>query len=192
MSVLPLLAFLALLLPGLALARRLAPAELRGGLLPSIAVSWATLLVVLLPLVVAGYLVRLPAGALGAILVLLVVWGAVDLARAAELRDREARRALLGVLGGAASLATVVIVADLWLSYRQARSSTTTRASTSRASDSSSSTDSRTPIRSCARRTSTRIRSTTRTSGTRSSRRRARCSGSIRWKCGSTRSSSRR
>ncbi len=118
MSVLPLLAFLALLLPGLALARRLAPAELRGGLLPSIAVSWATLLVVLLPLVVAGYLVRLPAGALGAILVLLVVWGAVDLARAAELRDREARRALLGVLGGAASLATVVIVADLWLSYR--------------------------------------------------------------------------
>ena len=118
MSVLPLLAFLALLLPGLALARRLAPAELRGGLLPSIAVSLATLLVVLLPLVVAGYLVRLPAGALGAILVLLVVWGAVDLARAGELRDREARRALLGVLGGAASLATVVIVADLWLSYR--------------------------------------------------------------------------
>ncbi|MFM1823630.1 MAG: hypothetical protein RI967_1896 [Planctomycetota bacterium] len=118
MSLLPLAFFLALLLPGLALARRLAPRELRGGLLPSIAVSWATLLVVLLPVVIAGYLMRLPAGALGALLVLLVVWGAVDLARAPELREREGRRAILGAVAGAASLAMLVVAADLWLSYR--------------------------------------------------------------------------
>ncbi len=118
MSLLPFACFLALLLPGLALARRLVPDELRGGLLPSIAVAWATLLVVLLPVVVGGYLVRMPAGVLGGLLVALVAWGVVDLARAPEPRSPEGRGALLRTVAGAASLAMLVVVADLWLSYR--------------------------------------------------------------------------
>ncbi len=112
MSLLPITVFLLLLLPGLALARRLAPDELRGGLLPGIAASWMTLLVVLAPLVIVGYLFGAPLWALNALLVAAIAWGALDALR------RRAWKGAGALLAGAGAFALLVLAIDLYLSYR--------------------------------------------------------------------------
>ena len=113
MTILPLLFWLSLLLPGAAIARRFFARELEGGPLPSLAVAWMCALGALAPVVVVGYLVRIPAGALAGIVALFAAWGAVDLARARAWRGlgRRLRRDLVPALGvaGVAVVAAVVL-----------------------------------------------------------------------------------
>lgn len=112
MSVLPLLFWLALLIPGFALARRVARRELEGGLLPGIAVSWMAALCALVPVVALGYIARLPLWTLSAAVALLVAWGAADLMRA------KAWRGALRTLAPALCVAGAIVALDLVLSDR--------------------------------------------------------------------------
>ena len=122
MTALPLLFWLSLLLPGVALVRRVAPRELEGGVLPSVGIAWMAALAALAPVVIAGYLLRMSTGALAAIVAALVAWGAVACAREVlpALRGaphealRRAGVALLPMLG----VAGAVVLADLWLAER--------------------------------------------------------------------------
>ena len=112
MNVMPLLFWLALLLPGAAVARRLIPQELRGGVLPSMAVSWMTTFVVLAPVVIVGYLVRVPTAPMAALLAVFIMWGAIDLLRArAWVGTRHAVVAIIGIAGA-------VVLIDLVLAER--------------------------------------------------------------------------
>ncbi len=108
MSVGPLLFWLALLFPGAAVARRLLPQELRGGVLPSMAVWWMTALVVLAPAVILGYLLRMPVTALAAVVAAFIAWGVVDLVRARAWRGAQA--GLLSIIGIAGALLLLDVV----------------------------------------------------------------------------------
>ena len=112
MNVMPLLFWLALLLPGAAVARRLIPQELRGGVLPSMAVSWMTTFVVLAPVLIVGYLARVPTAPMAALLAVFIMWGAIDLLRArAWVGTRHAVVAIIGIAGA-------VVLIDLVLAER--------------------------------------------------------------------------
>lgn len=116
MSVLPSLFWLLLLVPGIALARRLTPRELAGGLLPSLGIGWMTAFVALAPVTIACYLLRLPVAVLCAAVVALAAWGAWDLALACRrMRDW---RALARLALPACSVAGIVVVAAVWLADR--------------------------------------------------------------------------
>ena len=112
MNVMPLLFWLALLLPGAAVARRLMPQELRGGVLPSMAVSWMTTFVVLAPVLIVGYLARVATAPMAALLAVFIMWGAIDLLRArAWVGSRHAVVAIIGIAGA-------VVLIDLVLAER--------------------------------------------------------------------------
>ncbi len=112
MSVLPSLFWLALLLPGFALARRLAPRELGGGPLPSIAVAFVASFAALALPIALGYLFGAPIGLVAIGLAAFIAWGAVDLVRTNALRSLGP--ALLAAIG----VELAIIVADLVFSWR--------------------------------------------------------------------------
>lgn len=116
MNALPLIAWMLLALPGVALLRRFAPRELEGGLLPGLGVAWATSLAALAPVFVAGYLLRVPIGAASIAVVAFVAWGAVACARGISWPHawRHVRAALVPALG----VAGAIVVADIWLADR--------------------------------------------------------------------------
>lgn len=109
MNAIPLLFWLALLLPGAAIARRLVPGELRGGALPSMAVSWMAALVALAPVVIAGYLLRVPVAPIAALLAAFILWGAVDLVRARAWVGAGRAVSAIAVIGCAAVLLDLVL-----------------------------------------------------------------------------------
>ncbi|MBC03161.1 MAG: hypothetical protein CMJ34_07640 [Phycisphaerae bacterium] len=80
MTLLPLLFWAMLLVPGYSVARRLMPDELEGGLLPGLAVSWVTCLGVLAPFIVIGYLIGVPIWIPVVLVAAFVLWGCFDIA----------------------------------------------------------------------------------------------------------------
>ncbi|MEC8319813.1 MAG: hypothetical protein VX012_00285, partial [Planctomycetota bacterium] len=81
MTLMPLLFWALLLVPGFAVARRWMPDELEGGLLPGMAVSWVTALAVLAPFAVVGYLVGVSIWVAVAVVVAFVLWGGYEIGR---------------------------------------------------------------------------------------------------------------
>jgi predicted negative regulator of RcsB-dependent stress response len=127
LTVLPLLFWLALLLPGFAIARRVVPRELESGPLPSIAVAWTAALSALVLPIALFYILgsvspatRVPIGALAIATACFIAWGAVDVAvhlaaHIARTRTWDAvGRALIPFL----SIAGAVILADVVLADR--------------------------------------------------------------------------
>jgi Flp pilus assembly protein TadD len=112
MSALPLVFWLALVLPGVAIARRWAPKELEGGLLAGAGFAWMASFAALAPFVALCYLVGAPLWVLSGAIVAFVGWGAVDLVRARAWRGLPAAALPLVTLAGA------IVVADAWLSAR--------------------------------------------------------------------------
>lgn len=112
MNALPILFWLSLLLPGAAIARRLLPQELRGGILPCLAVWWMTTLVVLAPVVILAYIMRVPLSALSALVAAFIAWGAFDLIRGRVWRGT--RTYVLAIIG----VAGAVILLDVVLAER--------------------------------------------------------------------------
>ncbi len=112
MNALPLLFWLSMLLPGAAIARRLLPQELRGGILPCLAVWWMTTLVVLAPVVILAYIMRVPLSALSALVAAFIAWGAFDLIRGRVWRGT--RTYVLAIIG----VAGAVILLDVVLAER--------------------------------------------------------------------------
>ena len=86
MTLLPLLFWTMLLLPGYSVARRFFAEELEGGLLPGIAVSWMSAFVALAPLVAVGYLIEAPMPLVMAVLAGFIAWGCVDVVRGGAWR----------------------------------------------------------------------------------------------------------
>ena len=86
MTLLPLLFWAMLLVPGYSLARRFMPDELEGGLLPGLAVSWVTCFSVLAPLVVVGYLVGVSIWIPVVVVAAFVLWGCFDVAASGAWR----------------------------------------------------------------------------------------------------------
>ncbi len=123
MSALPLLFWLSLLLPGHAIARRIVPQELGGGVLPSIAVSWtAALSAMVLPIALLyaiGSLsesMRVPVGVLAIATTVFIAWGAFDVG--AHLVRTRAWRGLARALVPVVSLAGALVLADVILADR--------------------------------------------------------------------------
>jgi hypothetical protein len=127
LTALPLLFWLALLLPGFAIARRVVPRELESGPLPSIAVAWTAALSALVLPIALFYILgsvspatRVPIGALAIATACFIAWGAVDVAfhlaaHIARTRTWDAvGRALIPFL----SIAGAVILADVVLADR--------------------------------------------------------------------------
>lgn len=108
MTLLPLLFWTLLLLPGYSLARRFFAEELEGGLLPGIAVSWMSSLVALAPLVAVGYLIETPMVFVMAGLAGFIAWGCVDVIRSGAWRG--VGRLLLAALTIEAALVAVELV----------------------------------------------------------------------------------
>ena len=108
MTLLPLLFWTLLLLPGYSLARRYFAEELEGGLLPGIAVSWMSSLVALAPLVAVGYLIETPMVFVMAGLAGFIAWGCVDVIRSGAWRG--VGRLLLAALTIEAALVAVELV----------------------------------------------------------------------------------
>ena len=108
MTLLPLLFWTMLLLPGYSVARRCFAEELAGGLLPGIAVSWMTSLAVLAPLVAVGYLVGAPIVFGTLLLAGFIAWGCIDVLRSGAWRG--VGRLLLAALTIEAVLVAVEIV----------------------------------------------------------------------------------
>ncbi len=108
MTLLPLLFWSLLLLPGYSIARRLLADELEGGLLPGIAVSWMSAFVVLAPLVVVGYLVEAPMAIVMFVLAAFIAWGCVDVVRSGSWRG--VGRLLLAALTIEAALVAIELV----------------------------------------------------------------------------------
>lgn len=96
MTLMPLLFWALLLVPGFAVARRWMPDELEGGLLPGMAVSWVTALAVLAPFAVVGYLVGVSIWVAVAVVVAFVLWGGYEIGRSGAWRG--IGRLLLGAL----------------------------------------------------------------------------------------------
>ena len=123
MSALPLLFWLSLLLPGFAIARRVVPKELGGGILPSIAVAWsAALSALVLPIALLYALgsvvesARVPVGALAIATAVFIAWGAFDVG--AHVVRTRAWRGLGRALIPCVSIAGALVLADIFLADR--------------------------------------------------------------------------
>ena len=81
MTLMPLVFWTLLLVPGFAVARRWLSDELEGGMLPGLAVSWVTSLVVLAPFIIICYLVHMPIWAASGVVAAFIAWGIVDCIR---------------------------------------------------------------------------------------------------------------
>ncbi|MFM1831804.1 MAG: hypothetical protein RLZZ461_120, partial [Planctomycetota bacterium] len=101
-----------LLVPGFAVARRLAPDELEGGLLPGVAVSWVTAFAMLAPLAIAGYLLHAPMWLAVTVVGGFIVWGGYDLAR------QRAWKGVGGLIVASIGLELAIVVADMVFSAR--------------------------------------------------------------------------
>ena len=108
MTLLPLLFWTMLLLPGYSVARRFFPEELEGGLLPGIAVSWMSGFAVLAPLVAIGYLVEAPMAVAMVLLAGFIGWGFIDVLRSGAWRG--VGRLLLAALTIEAALVAIELV----------------------------------------------------------------------------------
>jgi len=86
MSLLPLLCWLALIAPGVAVLRRCAPAALGGGAAAALGVGWLAAFAVLAPCLVVAYLLRAPISLVAILAALVVVWGVLDVMRHASWR----------------------------------------------------------------------------------------------------------
>ncbi len=111
-TLLPTAFWLLLLLPGVALARRLAPRDLESPPIVGVAVAYVVLLACLAPLVVVGYLLHAPIWMLSALLAGLVLWGGWDCTRGGRWKS------FGKVLLSAACLEMLVVLADMVLSQR--------------------------------------------------------------------------
>ena len=111
-TLLPTAFWLLLLLPGWALARRLAPRDLDTPPIVGIAVCYVCLFACLAPLVVVGYLVNVPIEALAVLLGAAILWGGWDLVRSGAWRG--AGKVLLA----AACLEMLVVVVDMAMAQR--------------------------------------------------------------------------
>lgn len=105
MSLLPMLCWLLLALPGVALVRRRVPAAWGGGPVAWLGIGWMASLIALAPVVVAGYLLRLPTGVVAVVAAGFVGWGAIELVRQRAWRDLRGSVTVVAILG-----ACVVIV----------------------------------------------------------------------------------
>ena len=101
-----------LLVPGFAVARRLVPDELEGGLLPGVAVSWVTAFAMLAPLAIAGYLLHAPMWLAVTVVGGFIVWGGYDLAR------QRAWKGVGGLIVASIGLELAIVVADMVFSAR--------------------------------------------------------------------------
>jgi len=84
MSVLPMLCWLALVAPGVAVVRRCAPAALGGGAAAALGVGWLAAFAVLAPCLVLAYLLHAPTPLVAILVTLVVVWGVFDALRHAS------------------------------------------------------------------------------------------------------------
>ena len=81
MSMMPLVFWTLLLVPGFAIARRWLSDELEGGMLPGLAVSWLTSCVVLAPFIIICYLVHMPIWLASGVVAAFIAWGIADCIR---------------------------------------------------------------------------------------------------------------
>jgi len=105
-----------LLVPGFAVARRLVPDELEGGLLPGLAVSWTTSFAVLAPLTIAGYLLHAPMWLAMVVVGGFIVWGGCDLAR--QRSAWGSWRGIGGLLVASLGIELLLVLAEVWFSAR--------------------------------------------------------------------------
>lgn len=112
MSVLPLLCWLALAVPGAAAVRRFVPSAWGGGILSMLGIGWMATFAMLAPVVVLGYLLRLPVGPIAVLTLGMVVIGAVDLLRGIDWRRAHA------ALPPAMILAAAIVLADVVMAER--------------------------------------------------------------------------
>ncbi|MEY2795192.1 MAG: hypothetical protein RIR10_908, partial [Planctomycetota bacterium] len=137
MTALPLLFWLSLLFPGFAIARRVVPRELEGGVLPSIAVAWTAALSALVVPIALLYILgsvspalRVPTGALAIATACFIAWGAIDVIVhvAAHVRKKSggensaSKNSAWNTIGRALipflSIAGAIIIADIVLADR--------------------------------------------------------------------------
>jgi tetratricopeptide (TPR) repeat protein len=111
-TLLPTAFWLLLLLPGVALARRLAPRDLESPSIVGVAVAYVVLFACLAPLVALGYVLEAPIWMLAALLGALILWGGWDCLR------RRHWKAIGKVLLSALCLEMLVVAADMVLSQR--------------------------------------------------------------------------
>lgn len=111
-TLLPTAFWLLLLLPGWALARRLAPRDLDSPPIVGVAVCYVCLFACLAPLVVVGYLVNAPIEALAILLGAAILWGGWELVR------RGSWRGAGKVVLAAACLEMLVVVVDMAMAQR--------------------------------------------------------------------------
>jgi tetratricopeptide (TPR) repeat protein len=104
--------WIGLLLPGFAIARRVAPRELEGGPLPSVAVAFLAACAALVLPTVVGYAVHVPTGLAALALGAFLAWGAFDLVRSGAWRA--IGPALLAALG----VGLAILLVDLVFSWR--------------------------------------------------------------------------
>ena len=101
-----------LVLPGHALARRLAPGELASGPIAGIAVCALCLLVCLLPVVAFGYLIGMPIWVLSAVLLAGIVWGGWDTWRSGSWKS------FAGIFTGVLGIEVLALLIDVIMSER--------------------------------------------------------------------------
>ncbi len=111
-TLLPTAFWLLLLLPGVALARRLAPRDLESPPIAGVAVAYVVFFACLAPVVVVGYLLHAPIWMLSALLAGLILWGGWDCLRGGRWKS------LGKVLLSAACLEMLVVAGDMVLSQR--------------------------------------------------------------------------
>lgn len=102
-----LLILLALLLPGIAVARRVFPDLVRGGLLGLIAVGHVCTLTILAPVSIVGYMLNWPVAVLQWAIAAMIVAGVLDMVIVGWWRE------LSRQLGAALSLGLLILLADL-------------------------------------------------------------------------------
>jgi hypothetical protein len=112
MSLLPMLCWMMLALPGAALIRRRVPLAWGGGLAGWFGIGWMASLVALAPVVVLAYLLRLPTAVVAIVAACFVAWGAIDLARQRVWHD------LRGPFTVVAAVIACVIITDAVLAER--------------------------------------------------------------------------
>ncbi len=101
-----------LLVPGFAVARRLVPDELEGGLLPGVAVSWATAFAMLAPLTILGYLLHAPMWLAVTVVGGFILWGCWDLAR------QRAWQGIGGLLVASIGIELAIVIGEMVFSAR--------------------------------------------------------------------------
>ncbi|MCH2161209.1 MAG: tetratricopeptide repeat protein [Phycisphaerales bacterium] len=112
MTLVPLIFWTLLLVPGFAVARRWVSDELEGGLLPGLAVSWMSSFIVLAPVIAILYLLHLPIWVPVVLVALFIAWGAIDLIRSRAWSG--VGKLLLASIG----IEILLIVAELVFSAR--------------------------------------------------------------------------